>query len=251
MIFDVITLFPSMFKSPFSESIIKKAIDSGIVQLRTIDLRGFAEGRHKVTDDSPFGGGCGMVMKPEPIYNALKSINALKCDVDESKEEVILLTPKGELFTQEIAGELSSKERVVMICGRYEGVDERVGQNFVTRQLSIGDYVLTGGEVASMVIIDSVSRLIGGVLGNEYSHKDESHTNGLLEYAQYTRPADFMGLKVPEVLLSGDHKKIEEFRRKDALKKTLKSRPDLIDIEKLSKEDREMLRSIKGQESVD
>ena len=247
MNFEIITLFPSMFASPFNESIIKKAVDNGIVQIGAIDLRNFATDKHRVTDDYPFGGGCGMVMKVEPIYNALKSVNALKSEIDESSEEVILLTPQGELFNQKIAKELSLKKRIVMICGRYEGVDERVRQNFVTRQISIGDYVLTGGEVAAMVVVDSVTRLIEGVLGNVESHKDESHAGGLLEYAQYTRPADFMGLKVPGVLLSGDHKKIEEFRRKDALARTMKSRPDMIKSDRLSKEDIERLKSLKEQ----
>jgi tRNA (guanine37-N1)-methyltransferase len=247
MIFDIVTLFPSMFISPFGESIIKKALDKGIVKINAVDLRSFATDKHKVTDDSPFGGGCGMVMKVEPIYNALKSLNALKNDIDSTKEEVILLTPQGEQFSQKIAKELSLKERLVMVCGRYEGVDERVRENLVTRQISIGDYVMTGGEVAAMVIIDSVARLIEGVLGNEGSHRDESHANGLLEYAQYTRPADFMGDKVPEVLLSGDHGKIEEFRRMDSLKRTLKARPDLIDPDSLSREDRARLQRIKEE----
>lgn len=230
-----------MFVSPFNESIIKKAIDKGIIKIDAVDLREYAFDKHKVTDDSPFGGGCGMVMKVEPIYNALKDINAFKNDIDESEEEVILLTPRGELFSQEIARELSTKKRVVMVCGRYEGVDERVSDNYVTRELSIGDYVMTGGEIAAMVVIDTVSRLIPGVLGNESSHEDESHANGLLEYAQYTRPAEFRELKVPDVLLSGDHKKIEDYRRRDALVKTYKARPDLIDQKKLTKDDKKLL----------
>jgi len=248
MIFDIITLFPSMFQSPFNESIIKRAIDNGIVTINPIQLRDFAHDKHSVTDDAPFGGGSGMVMKVEPIVNALKSINALKGEIDREREEVILLTPQGERFSQKIAHELAKKERVVMVAGRYEGFDERVRENYVTRELSIGDFVMTGGEIAAMVIIDAVTRLIEGVLGNEESSVEESHANGLLEYAQYTRPADFMGHKVPDVLISGDHKKIDEHRRRDSLKRTLAKRPDLINKNKLSKEALEMLDRLSEEE---
>lgn len=248
MIFDIITLSPSMFISPFSEGVIKKALEKGVIELRTHNLREFATDKHKVTDDYPFGGGAGMVMKVEPIYNALKGIGALKSDIDRSCEEVILLTPQGEPFTQKIAAELAQKKRIVLLCGRYEGVDERVRKNFVTRQISIGDYVLSGGELPAMVIIDSVARLVKGVLGNEESHRHDSHSSSLLEHAHYTRPADFMGMKAPDVLISGDHKKIEEFRRSDCLARTLKARPDLINKDDLSKKDLEILSGIKEDE---
>lgn len=248
MIFDIITLFPSMFDSPFRESMIKRAIDGGFVKINTVDLREHAFDKHSVTDDAPFGGGAGMVMKVEPIYNALKSIKALPDDIDTAREEVILLTPQGEPFTQKIAAELSKKARIVMVSGRYEGVDERVRQNFVTREISIGDYVMTGGEIAAMVIIDSVTRLIKGVLGNEDSVREESHADGLLEYAQYTRPADFMGLKVPDILLSGNHKKVDEYRRADALERTFQRRADLLERGTLSDDDLKILERIKEEE---
>ena len=241
MRFDIITLFPSMFKSPFEESIIKRALQKKLIEIHLHNLRDFATDAHRTTDDAPFGGGAGMVMKVEPIYRALNYIK----EKTGKKARVILLSPQGRTFNQEVALELAKEENIILICGRYEGVDERVREHLVDDEISIGDYVLSGGEIAAMVIVDTVARLIPGVLGNESSIKEDSFYRGLLDYPQYTRPAEFMGWKVPQVLRSGNHKKIREWRIKKMLEKTLERRPDLLKKAKLSPEERKYLEEIK------
>jgi tRNA (guanine37-N1)-methyltransferase len=217
---DVITIFPSMFTGPLDESIIRRARDTGLLDLRIINLRDFTYDKHKTVDDRPFGGGPGMVMKPEPIFEAVESIEG-------SDKYVILLSASGRLFNQKIASELAQKEHLVLICGGYEGVDERVAEHLADDEISIGDYVLTNGVLPAMVIIDAVTRLLPGALGDNESAKEESFATGLLEYPQYTRPAEFRGWKVPEVLLSGHHAEIAKWRKEQALKRTMERRPDL------------------------
>jgi tRNA (guanine37-N1)-methyltransferase len=219
--FTVITLFPSMFDSPLGHSILQKAREKGLIEFHFIDPRDYAMDRHHMTDDYPYGGGQGMVMKPEPLVAAIEAAKERS-----PRARVILLTPRGRVFNQDIAHRLSQEQEVVLICGRYEGIDERVSA-FVDEEISIGDYTLSGGEPAATVLIDAVARLIPGVLGNEQSVVEESFTDGLLEYPQYTRPEEFRGLKVPEVLLSGDHKRIREWRRQESVALTRARRPDL------------------------
>lgn len=219
---DVLTIFPDYFKTPFEQSLIAKAIEKSLLNIDIWDIREFSKDKHKTVDDIPYGGGCGMVMKVQPIYDCLNMV--------EEKNGIgykILLTPKGRSFTQQVAKELSEKEHLIFICGRYEGIDERV-INFVDDEISIGDYVLMGGEVAAIVIVEAVTRLVDGVVGKTKSVEDETFTSGLLEYPQYTRPYDFLGYKVPDVLISGDHKKIEEWRRLQAIEITKRRRPDLL-----------------------
>lgn len=221
--FDILSVFPGMFASPLAESLIGKARDKGLVDIRFHDIRDYATDRHRMTDDAPYGGGGGMVMKVEPIDRALAAILP-----DRSEGLVILMTPQGEPFSQRRAEELASRPRLVLLCGHYEGVDERVREHLVDRELSIGDYVLTGGELAAMVVVDAVSRLIPGVLGNDASAAEDSFSTGILEHPHYTRPATYRGWPVPEVLLSGNHAEIEAWRRTEALKRTLARRPDLL-----------------------
>ena len=232
MTINIITLFPGMFNYIFEESIIKRAVSKGLVEINLTDLREFGEGPHKVVDDTPYGGGGGMVIKPGPVADALSSY--------AEKGHVILTTPRGSLFTQADALRLSRMETVTVICGHYEGIDERVTELFVDEELSIGDYVLTGGEIPAMAIADAVIRLIPGVLGMDTILTGDSHYNGLLEHPHYTRPTEFMGIKVPEILLSGDHEKIRLFRRKMSLLKTRKQRPDLFNSHKLNDSDRKL-----------
>lgn len=222
--FDILSVFPGMFASPLAESLIGKARDKGLVDIRLYDIRDYATDRHRMTDDAPYGGGGGMVMKVEPIDRALAAILP-----DRSEGLVILMTPQGEPFSQRRAEELASRPRLVLLCGHYEGVDERVRERLVDRELSIGDYVLTGGELAAMVVVDAVSRLIPGVLGNDASAAEDSFATGILEHPHYTRPATYRGWPVPEVLLSGNHAEIEAWRRAEALKRTLARRPDLLE----------------------
>lgn len=237
MIFDILTIFPSMFQGgPLSESILGKAQAKGLVTVRVHNLRDYATDRHQMTDDRPFGGGEGMVMKPEPIVRALEALAPLG-----PPAHVVLLTPQGSLFDQAVARRFSLLERLVLVCGRYEGVDERVGRYFVHEEVSIGDFILTGGELAAMVVIDAVSRLLPGVLGNEASAEAESFREPVLEYPQYTRPQVFRGLKVPDVLLSGDHRRIARWRRKQALLRTRQRRPDLFARLHLSEQDLALL----------
>lgn len=225
MKFYVLTLFPDMINDGLSHSIIKRAQDEGIISIETIDIRDFAKNKHRHVDDYPYGGGAGMVMQAQPIYDAYMSI---KPKLSENCP-VIYMTPQGKTFKQEKARSLSELEDMVILCGHYEGVDERVIEEIVTDEISIGDYVLTGGELAAMTVIDAVARLIPGVLNKEESFMDESFSENLLEYPQYTRPAEFMGRKVPDILLSGHHKNIEKWRREQALERTKRKRPDLLD----------------------
>jgi len=238
--FDVLSVFPEMLHSPLDFSLLKKAREKGLIEVGLYDIRDWAQDKHKMTDDAPYGGGCGMVMKVEPVERA---VNALKrADVDPL---VVLMTPQGETFNQRIALELSRQKHLIFICGRYEGVDERIRKHLADREISIGDYILTGGELSALVVIDAVARLIPGVLGNVASAQTESFSQGLLECPQYTRPADYKGWCVPEVLVSGNHARIESWQRIEALKRTWKRRPDLLEKVDLSKEDREALEKIK------
>ena len=235
--FDIITIFPDMFQAYLGESILKRAIRKGLLDVKLYDIRDFTTDKHRTVDDYPYGGGSGMVMKIGPIYNAVQAIKS-----DGLERHVIMLSPQGKTYDQKKAEAFSTGgKRVLFICGRYEGIDERVKENLVDEEISVGDYVLTGGELAALVIIDSVARLVPGVLGDDESSVEESFSWGLLDYPHYTRPPEFMGMKVPEVLLSGNHKEILKWRRKKALEKTLKQRPDLIDKYDLSKEDTAIL----------
>jgi tRNA (guanine37-N1)-methyltransferase len=236
MRFDVLTLFPELFSSFLKETILGRAVKAGLVDIRLVNIRSFAKGRHLVTDDRPFGGGEGMVMKPGPVLRALESIDRAK-----DRSLVLLLTPQGRTFDQPLAWELSRMEQIILICGRYEGVDERIRTSSVDLELSIGDYVLSGGEMAAMVVMDAVSRLVPGVLGGERSAQEDSFEEGLLEYPQYTRPRVFKNKEVPAVLLSGDHEKIRMWRRTESLKRTLERRPDLLEKAKLTEEDKRIL----------
>jgi tRNA (guanine37-N1)-methyltransferase len=242
MRFDVLTLFPELFSSFLKETILGRAVKAGLVDIHLVNIRSFARGRHLVADDRPFGGGEGMVMKPGPISRALESIDRIK-----DRSLVLLLTPQGRPFDQPLAWKLSRMEQIILICGRYEGVDERIRTNDVDLELSIGDYVLSGGETAAMVLIDAVSRLVPGVLGGERSAQEDSFEEGLLEYPQYTRPRVFKNQEVPEVLLSGDHEKIRVWRRTESLKRTLERRPDLLEKAKLTEEDRRILAKLKAK----
>ena len=230
--FTVITIFPEMFPSPLGHSILKKAQEKGLISVRTVDLRDYATDRHRTTDDSPYGGGQGMVMKPEPLIAAIEDARKKLAN-----PRVVLLAPQGRLFTQEQAARLAQEKELVLICGRYEGIDERV-KGFVDEDLSIGDYTLSGGEPAAVVVIDAVTRLIPGVLGNVKSSQEESFADGLLEYPHYTRPEEFRGMTVPEVLLSGDHDKVRNWRRQMSLKLTRMRRPDLFHKAPLAAEER-------------
>ena len=223
MRFDVLTLLPELFEAPLAGGVLGRAVSSGAIELHLHNIRDFTSDKHRTVDDSPYGGGAGMVMKPEPITRALESVAG-----EGARPFVILTTPQGAPLTQSMAKTLSAKDRIVIICGRYEGVDERV-RALADMEVSIGDYVLTGGELPALVIIDSVGRLCAGVLGSENSAKDDSFTDGLLEYPQYTRPEVFRGAKVPEVLTSGDHAGIERWRRRESLRRTFERRPDLLD----------------------
>jgi tRNA (guanine37-N1)-methyltransferase len=236
MKFDILTLFPDLFKPFLEEGVFGRAVQNGLLDIRLTNIRSFAKGPHKVTDDRPYGGGSGMVMKPSPIYRALKSL-----DRKEDKSSVILLTPQGKRFNQSMAWKLSRQDHLILICGRYEGVDERIISRYVDIELSIGDYVLSGGELGALVILDAVGRLIPGVLGCSTSNLEDSFEDGLLEHPQYTRPRVFMGEEVPEVLLSGDHEKIRIWRRVQSLKRTLRKRPDLLKMNDLSEDDRALL----------
>ena len=227
---DVYTIFPAFFASPLREGLLGKAIGAGILDIRVHDIRDYAEGKHRQVDDSPFGGGPGMVMKPEPVFEAVTRTLGFGLDGLESLQEkvrVVMLTPRGERMTQARVEEMAALGHIALICGRYEGVDERVLEHLCTHSLSIGDYVLSGGESAALVVIESVSRLVPRVLGNEESLACESFSQGLLEYPQYTRPADYLGWKVPEVLLSGNHAAVEDWRREAARQWTRSRRPEL------------------------
>lgn len=242
MRFDILTLFPSMCESFLSESIIGRARKAGLVSINCVNIRDFSADKHRKTDDIPYGGGMGMVMTPQPIYDAWLSL-AKASDV---KPHVVYLTPKGAVYNQSKAIELSKKEHLILLCGHYEGVDQRVLDKIVDEEISLGDFVLTGGEIAAAAVVDSVTRLLDGVLADESCYTDESHFNGLLEYPQYTRPYEWEGAKVPEVLISGHHEKIAEWRRQQSLAVTMENRPDLLEKAELSDKDREYLENLKN-----
>lgn len=234
---DVLTLFPEMVEGVFTTSIMKKASDKGKASFRVVNFREYAEGKHKVVDDYPYGGGAGMVLKPQPLFDA---VDDLKKKVENPR--IILMCPQGERYTQQKAEELAQEEHLIFLCGHYEGYDERVRQHLVTDEISIGDYVLTGGELGAMVVADSVVRLLPGVLGNEHSAVQDSFSSGLLEHPHYTRPADFRGLKVPDVLVSGNHKHINEWRRAESLKRTWERRPDLLTSMELTEKELQQIK---------
>jgi tRNA (guanine37-N1)-methyltransferase len=244
MIFEILTIFPRIFESPLGESLLKKGIEKGILEIRVTDLRDFAPGKHRVTDDYPYGGGAGMVMKPEPIIRAVENIKA-----KHPAAQSILLTPQGERFHQGLAKTLSEHHHWILICGRYEGLDERVRLAAVDREISIGDFILNGGEIPALVLIEALSRYLPGFLGSEQSVEDDSFSSGLLEYPQYTRPPVFEGMAVPEVLLSGNHAQIEKWRREESLKRTLARRPDLLSKATLSEKDSDFLAQLKNNDS--
>jgi tRNA (guanine37-N1)-methyltransferase len=239
---DILTLFPQMFDSPLAGGIFKRAIDRDMAVIKTHNIRDFTHDKHHTVDDYPYGGGAGMVLKPEPIFEAVEAVRKEISNMAEvDKVPVILLSPQGRLFSQRVAFELSQHSNLILICGHYEGVDERVGQYLATDEISIGDYVLSGGELPAMVVADAVIRLIPGVLGCVESPGDDSHTTGLLEYPQYTRPEVYQGWAVPEILLSGNHAQIARWRREQAIIRTLKRRPELLDRVELSPEERRLV----------
>ena len=241
MQFEVFTLLPEVFPPYLESSILQRARQRGLIDVRVHNIRDYTHDKHHTTDDTPYGGGGGMVMKPEPVFEAVESVLGPLRD-SPLPVPVILLTPQGRLFTQRVAEELSRYERIALLCGRYEGVDERIREYLVTDEISIGDYVLTGGELPALMVIDAVSRLLPGVLGDPDGAQDDSHSMGLLEYPHYTRPPTFRGWSVPDVLLSGDHGKIEKWRREQALLRTRQRRPDILNSAVLTDKDREFLR---------
>jgi tRNA (guanine37-N1)-methyltransferase len=276
MKFEILTIFPDFFRGPLDYGIVRRAREAGLIEIAIHDLRAFAHDRHRTVDDRPFGGGEGMVLKPEPIFECLEAMavgpraERLR---NNTRETVVLLSPQGQLFTQGVAQELVGRERIALVCGRYEGVDERVSEYLADREISVGDFVLSGGELGAAIIVDTVSRLVPGALGNEASAKQESFTmvsshvsqkavnvghtaseppsstcgsGGLLDYPHYTRPAEFRGMTVPEVLVNGNHDEIRRWRRRKALEKTLTTRPDLLSGAELSKEDLKLLAEIEG-----
>jgi len=249
---DVLTLFPEMFQGFLHSSILGKAIQRGLVEINLVNFRQFATDKHGTVDDTPYGGGQGMVLKVEPIYLALREILGFEPDRQSLMElapstRVILLCPQGKTYTQKMAEEFSSSSHLVLICGHYEGFDERIRQHLITDEISLGDFLLTGGEIPAMALIDSVVRLRPGVLGNPESLQEESFVSGLLEYPQYTRPAEFHGWSVPEVLLSGNHRQIDRWRLKEALRRTWERRPDLLAQRDLSPLERELLAEIRHE----
>ena len=275
---DIVTIFPDFFSGPLDHGITRRAQEMGLAEIKVHDLRQFAHDKHRTVDDRPFGGGEGMVLKPEPLFECMESLGLLAREdrlndraAGRAKQSVILLSAQGERFSQKLAAELAKLERLVLICGRYEGVDERVADFLADRELSIGDYILSGGELASAVVIEAVTRLLPGAVGNDASTRQESFTahvetesadgrglagpdstcssGGLLDYPHYTRPAGFRGYAVPEVLISGNHEEIRRWRRQRALEKTLRNRPDLLDGAQLTDEDRRLLAGIKKDRS--
>ncbi len=243
---EIVTIFPRMLEGPFGESMLKRAVERGLVQIERIDLRSFARGRHRQVDDAPYGGGSGMVFKPEPLFEAVET---LQDRGGAERARVILLTPQGRTFDHAIARELSREKRLLLLCTRYEGVDERVREALVDDEISIGDYILTGGELAAAVVVDAVVRLLPGFL-EEGSLLEESHSGFLLEYPQYTRPPEFRGMAVPPVLLSGDHARIARWRRRQSLLRTGRRRPDLLRRAELSPEERRYLEQLDEEERL-
>jgi tRNA (guanine37-N1)-methyltransferase len=253
---DVLTLFPDMFTGVFGSSILGKARDKGIVSLNTVNFRDFSNNKHNTVDDMPYGGGGGMVLKAEPIFGAVEHILGDHSDRREEAEEarkprIILMCPQGKPFSQEIAQELSGESHLIFVCGHYEGYDERIREYLVTDELSVGDYVLTGGELPAMVVVDAVVRLLPGVLGNEQSAVTDSFSDGLLEYPHYTRPAEFRGWKVPDTLLSGHHAEIVKWRRKQSLERTLVRRPELLEQADLTPDERKWLRALRKEREIE
>jgi tRNA (guanine37-N1)-methyltransferase len=238
--FDILSIFPEMLQSPLNFSLLKKAQEKGLIDIGLHNIRDWAEDKHNMTDDAPYGGGCGMVMKVEPVERALAAVRR-----NDIKPLVVLMTPQGEAFNQKIAAQLAYEKQIIMICGRYEGVDERIREHLADREISIGDYILTGGELSALVVIDAVSRLIPGVLGNDASAVTESFSQGLLEYPQYTRPAEYKGWCVPDVLVSGNHAQIERWQRVESIKRTWLRRPDLLEKTELAESDKINLEKIK------
>jgi tRNA (guanine37-N1)-methyltransferase len=245
MRYDILTLFPELFHPFLKTGVLGRGVEKGLVDVRLINIRDYARGVHKVTDDRPYGGGNGMVMKPGPITRALESVDRI-----EGRSMVILLTPQGRSFDHSMAWELSEADQLILVCGRYEGVDERVRFDGINLEVSIGDYILSGGELGGLVVLDAVSRLIPGVLGGEGSNKEDSFEDGLLEYPHYTRPRVFQGRSVPPVLLSGDHEEIRLWRRKESLKRTLERRPELLEKACLSQEDMKILQELKEKDNA-
>ncbi|HZD33215.1 MAG TPA: tRNA (guanosine(37)-N1)-methyltransferase TrmD [Candidatus Angelobacter sp.] len=271
MKFEILTIFPDFFRGPLDYGIVRRAREAGLIEIVVQDLRAFTHDRHRTVDDRPFGGGEGMVLKPEPIFECLEAMNvAPRAERlrEDTRETVVLLSPQGRMFTQSVAQELVGRERIVLICGRYEGVDERVSEHLADREISVGDFVLSGGELGAAIIVDTVARLVPGALGNAASAQQESFTataetkergenepprstcgsGGLLDYPHYTRPAEFRGMPVPDVLMNGNHDEIRRWRRRKALEKTLANRPDLLSGAELSREDRKILQEIEGGE---
>ena len=252
MQFDVFTLLPDVFPTYLESSILKRASERGLIEVRLHNIRDYTHDKHRVTDDTPYGGGGGMVMKPEPVFEAVESVLG-STPLSQGKPvadarqgiPIILLTPQGRVFTQRVAEELSAHKHLALICGRYEGLDERIREHLVTDEISVGDYVLTGGELPAMTLIDTVSRLIPGVLGDPTGAEDDSHSMGLLEYPHYTKPAEYRGWKVPDVLQSGNHAKINEWRREQAILRTFRNRPDMLEKAKLNDEEKKLIESLK------
>ena len=250
MQFEVFTLLPEVFPPYLESSILQRARQRGLIDVHVHNIRDYTHDKHHTTDDTPYGGGGGMVMKPEPVFEAVETVLgfALRSNPTQpAPVPIILLTPQGRVFTQRIAEDLSAYERIALLCGRYEGVDERIREHLVTDEISIGDYVLTGGELPALMIIDAISRLIPGVLGDPTGAEDDSHSMGLLEYPHYTRPPEFRGWQVPEVLLSGDHAKIEKWRREQALIRTLTRRPDILKKTELNEADKKIVERLKSK----
>ncbi len=241
----ILTLFPDMFRGPFDESIVKRAVERGLAAIHVHNIRDYAHDKHRVVDDYPFGGGGGMVMKPEPLFLAVEGVKSIIAEAGSperaAEAPVILLSPRGSVLTQDTAADLATRRDIILICGRYEGVDERVVERLVDLEISIGDYVLSGGEIPAMVVVDAAVRLIPGAVGDTASIEDDSHASGLLQFPQYTRPAAFRDWPAPAVLLSGNHEAIRRWRRKQSLRRTLRNRPDLIDKAQLSAEDIRLL----------
>jgi len=266
MKFEIVTIFPDFFRGPLDYGIVRRAREAGLIEILLHDLRASTTDKHRTVDDRPFGGGEGMVLKPEPLFTCVESMGVAAREerlAGKSNDTVILLSPHGAMFNQAVAQELAAKERIVIICGRYEGVDERVSEGLADREISIGDYILSGGELGAAVLVDAVTRLVPGALGNEASARQESFTasqnvamegpdstcgsGGLLDYPHYTRPAEFRGMSVPEVLMGGNHEQIRKWRRRKALEKTLQHRPDLLKDQPLSAEDKKVLAEIQRE----
>jgi tRNA (guanine37-N1)-methyltransferase len=243
MKFDILTLFPEMFESVLGQSMLKSAVENGVVRISLVDIRDFTTDKHHTADDYPFGGGPGMILKPEPVFLAAESVLR---DSEPGSVPVILLSPQGRKFDQRVAKELAARDEIMLICGHYKGIDERIRLHLATDEISLGDFVITGGELAAMVIVDAVTRLVPGVLGDLASAEGDSFYSGLLEHGNYTKPRDFRGHKVPEVLVGGNHNEIRLWRRKDSLRKTLLRRPDLLAGAEITDEDKEILEEIKA-----